>query len=339
MQGVSVLGVDLAKNVFQLHGVAADGRVVLRRRVSRSQLLGVVGNLSPCLIGIEACGGSRYWAGEFAKLGHEVRMMPAQYVRPFVKTNKNDSNDAEAICEAVQRPGMRFVAPKSRRQQEIQTVHRVRAARVANRTELINELRAMLSDLGITAGGGPSRLRRKLVEVLAQPELPFSGAEARCIRQMMLDWERLDESVKEMEALLGEVYRSTEVCQRLATIPGVGELTATAVFGAVGDPRSFKSGRHFAAWLGLVPRQSSSGNKQRLLGISKRGDRYLRALLVHGGRSVVRTSGNKTDRRSRWIADKAKTRGKNKAAVAVANKNARVIWKLLTSEQVYRTFP
>lgn len=336
MERISVLGVDLAKNIFQVHGVAGDGRVVVRKQLSRSKLTSFVANLSPCLIGMEASSGARHWVREFKKLGHDVRLMAPQFVKPFIKSDKNDANDAEGICEAVQRPNMRFVVEKSIEQQQIQMLHRIRSRRVASRTELCNEIRGLLADCGVTAPKGLQKLRDKITTLLDE-KTSFIWLDKE-LDELVKDWNRLDEGIHHSDLLLAEVFEKHEVCRRLETIPGIGTITATAIVGAVADINSFKSGRNLAAWLGLVPRQNSSGGKQRLSGITKRGEPYLRTLLIHGGRTVVKYAANKTDRRSKWIAEKIKTRGRNKAAVAVANKNARVIWKIMRSTEVYREF-
>jgi transposase len=334
METISILGIDLAKKVFQVHGVGESGKPVVRRKYSRSGLLRFVGSLKPCLIGLEATGGSRYWVRELSRFGHDVKLIAPQFVKPFVKSDKNDANDAEAICEAVQRPNMRFVAPKTQYQQDIQTMHRVRSRRITARTELCNEIRAILSDEGIVVPLGLSKLKSVVQDIMVSNKV--SENYRRILETLFIEWSQLDTHIARSETCLSEVYESNATCQRLTTIPGVGKLTATAIVGTVGDITNFKSGRHLSAWLGLVPKQHSSGGKQKLSGITKRGDKYLRSLLVHGGRSVVRTAGAKQDKRSRWITEKAKTRGKNKAAVAVANKNARVIWKLLSTEETYK---
>lgn len=273
---------------------------------------------------------------EFKGHGHDVRLIAPQFVKPFVKSDKNDRNDAEAICEAVQRPNMRFVAEKSRRQQAIQTVHRVRSNRVARRTELCNEIRGLLSDAGITAPMGLSRLLETVNKTLAGELL--EGWEQQTLENLRQEWTQLEGFISESDRMIKDIFESHPLCQRLTTIPGVGPITATALLGAVGDVHNFRTGRHLSAWLGLVPRQHSSGGKHRLGGITKRGDTYIRTLLIHGGRAVVSHCAKKTDRRSRWVAEKMKTRGKNKAAVAVANKNARVIWKIMSTEEVYKEF-
>lgn len=335
MDRISAMGIDLAKNIFQVHGVNSGGKVLVRKKLSRSGLVKFVANLEACLIGVEASGGARYWVREFRKLGHDARMIPAQFVKPFVKADKNDANDAEAICEAVQRPNMRFVGEKTIEQQEIQMVHRTRSGLITHRTALCNEIRAMLGDHGIQAPQGLIALRNKLTAVLSSEDVSLSGLLRGLLASLLEMWRESERQIEKLDRTLDEVFNQHEACRRLVTIPGVGKITATAILGTVPRDGDFRSGRHLSAWLGLVPRQNSSGGKQKLSGITKRGDCYLRTLLIHGGRTVVQYAAKKQDKRSQWVTEKAKTRGKNKAAVAVANKNARIIWKLLRTNEVY----
>ena len=334
---ITTMGIDLAKNVFQIHGVDENGKVLVRKKLPRSKLMEFIANTPVCLIGVEACGGSHYWVRQFKKHGHKVKMMPPQYVKPFVKTNKNDLNDAEAICEAVQRPNMHFVSEKSIEHQDIQSVHRIRQRLVRARTALANEMRGLLSEYGIILGQGIKVLRKRLPEILEEETLGDLTVLTREIFfKIYEEFCELDERVKFFDQKIEQIFRSNEACKRLAQIEGVGPLIATAAIATIGNPHHFKNGRQCAAWLGLVPRQSSSGGKTILLGISKRGDSYLRSLLVHGGRAVVAWLKDKKDPRSNWIREKEKTRGKNKTAVAVANKNARIIWKMLKTGENYR---
>jgi transposase len=337
MAKTTAIGIDLAKNVFQIHGVDELGRAIIKRKVSRSGLSKFVSTLEPCLIGVEASGGARFWVREFKKFGHDARMIPPQFVKPFVKSEKNDANDAEAICEAVQRPNMRFVAEKTMEQQDIQMLHRIRNGLVGHRTEMVNELRAIMGDYGIIAAKGIFRIREKTREVLSDEASNLSPIVRHVMEGIVERLRIYDEEINNLEKKLDEVFKAHEVCRRLISIPGVGKITATAIIGTVPHASHFKSGRHLSAWLGLVPRQNSSGGKQKLSGITKRGDTYLRTLLIHGGRTVVQHATKKADKRSQWISEKIKTRGKNKTAVAVANKNARVIWKILKTEEVFRT--
>lgn len=335
MERLTAIGVDLAKSVFQVHGVNSEGKASVRRKLSRKGLVEFMANLEPCLIGLEACGGARFWVREFKKHGHDARMIAPQFVKPFVKSDKNDANDAEAICEAVQRPSMRFVAEKTQEQQLIQLVHRHRASLVENRTETMNEMRALFFDVGIVIAQGERHLRDKTDEVLcSKVELPEVADVV--LHRLWKKWKFLEEQITESNQQIDEIFDSHDVCRRLATIPGVGKITATAILGTVPHVSNFKSGRHLSAWLGLVPKQNSSGGKQKLGGITKRGDTYLRTLLIHGGRAVALHAAKKEDKRSAWIVEKIKTRGRNKAAVAIANKNARVIWKILKTEEVYK---
>jgi len=336
MKAISVMGIDLAKNVFHVYAEDRNRKGVVRKRFSRSQIIRFVANTSKCLIGVEACGGANFWVREFKKFGHTVRMIPPQYVKPFVKTNKNDFNDAQAICEAVQRPSMHFVSEKSIEQQDIQILHRVRNRLVRNRIGVCNEIRGFLAEYGIVSGSGVSKLRKKVQEILSTDEGQFTGRAKTVIGELYGEWIQMEERIERLNEQIKGVFEGDESCQRISKIPGVGPITATAIVAAVGNPSVFKNGRQMAAWLGLVPRQSSSGGKSTLLGISKRGDNYCRMLLVHGGRSVVKYAPNKLDKQSLWVSEKRRTRGYNKAAVAVANKNARIIWRMLMTGESYR---
>jgi transposase len=338
-QKLSVLGIDIAKQVFHLVGMDAHGTIQLRKRLYRAQMMVFIAQLPPTCIGMEACGGAHYWARRFREHGHEVKLMAPQFVAPYRKANKNDLRDAEAIAEAMTRPTMRFVAVKSVDQQDLQALHRVRERLMKARTALINETRGLLHEYGIVVPQGAATFRKHALEKLATEEAkanltPHSLA---LFQQLLEELAALDARVATYDAKLAQVAQTHPVCQRLMTIPGLGELTATALVAAVSDATQFKNGRQFAAWLGLVPRQHSTGGKERLLGISKRGDSYLRKLLVHGARSCLRWVGRKRDSRSQWVQSLMERRGWNRAAVALANKNARVAWVLLGTEQVYRT--
>ena len=336
---ISVLGIDLAKNVFQLHGVDENGRTMLRKRVRRGELMVVVSQLHPCLIGMEACGGAHYWARRFQNVGHTVRLMPAQYVKAYVKTNKNDYADAEAISEAVTRPSMRFVEIKSEEQQEIQALHRIRERLVKARTALANEIRGFLAEFGVVLKQGRKYLVGNLGVILEEQKEKFSSKMFQTLLQLGPELKELSRRVDGYDRELEKLGKTHPVCQRLQEIPGVGPITASAIIATVGNPRAFKNGRHFSAYLGLVPRQSSSGGKDRLLGISKRGNGYLRKLLIHGARSALRTVGRRNDRQSAWAKCLVARRGVNRTTVAIANKNARIIWALLTSDQRYKATP
>ena len=279
--------------------------------------------LAPCLIGMETCGSAHYWARELEKMGHTVKLMAPQFVKPYVKSNKNDANDAEAICEAVARPTMRFVAIKTIEQQDIQAVHRIRSELVQQRTAKGNQIRGLLSEYGLVMGQRIEVLRKALPLLLEDAENGLTIDFRTLLEGLQQDLITLDERVDEMDKKIRLLASSNEDAKRLQQIPGIGPITATALICAIGDGKQFKRGRDLAAWLGLTPRQHSSGGKDRLLGISKRGDAYLRTLLIHGARSVLRVAGNKEDPRSRWIQSLCGRRNKNIAAVALANKNAR----------------
>ena len=330
---IKVLGIDIAKRVFQLHGVDAKGKIVLRKRLPRHQLLNFIANLPPCLIGIESCSGAHYWARQFQVYGHVVKLIPPQYVKPYVKTNKNDANDAEAICEAVSRPNMRFVSIKEEAQQDIQSLHRFRQRVVQQRTALVNQIRGLLTEYGIIIPQGIGHIRKTLPQVLENQEgyLTSLALEVLCdLHQELLS---IDAKVKSLDKRLNQLCQKIEACQRIQQVEGIGPLTATALVAAIGDISHFKNGRHLAAWLGLVPRQYSSGNRQVLLGISKRGDRYLRTLLIHGARAFISLA----RKRSSWLENLIKRCGKQKAYVALASKNARIVWSLLAKQSVYQS--
>ena len=330
------VGLDLAKNVFQVHGVDGYEVVRCRRQLRRSEVLKFFAGRPPCLIGMEACAGAHYWARELAKLGHTVKLMAPQLVKPYVTSQKNDANDADGICEAVGRPKMRFVAVKTVAQQEVQAAHRIRSELIRHRTAKVNQIRGLLAEFGLVVGRRIEVLRRALPELLEDGDNGLSGGVRRLVDGLRRDLVQLDERVAEVEAVIVAEARANEACVRLQTIPGIGPLTASALVSAVGDGRQFKNGRQLAAWVGLVPGQDSSGGKPRLLGISKHGDTYLRTLLIHGGRAVERTCGAKTDPRSRWLRAVGERRHRNIAAVAQANRNARIAWALLTRGESYR---
>jgi len=336
---ITAMGIDLAKSVFQLHGVDRHGKAVLRKKLPRVQLGAFMANLSPCLIGMEACAGSNFWAREFKKAGHEVRLIPAQFVKPFVKSNKNDAADAEAICEALQRPNMRFAAPKSIEQQDIQSLHRIRKRLIGARTALINELRGLVGEYGVVLPRGPSMIRKHIGVAVqkAVEEGQMTAMSEKSILDLFEELAALDGRVKNYDDKIQSIHRAHPVCQRLSKMPGIGPITATAMIASVGNAQAFKNGRQFAAWLGLVPRQHSSGGKERLLGISKRGDTYLRMLLIHGARVVLRyRKENPQSKQEIWINNLVERRGMNRAAVALANKNARRIWVLMARDEEYR---
>ena len=333
---VTTVAIDLAKNVFHVHGADTSGKPVIRRRLTRAKLSPFIANLPPCLIGMEACGGAHHWARRFQAMGHEVRLISPHFVKPFVKSNKNDRNDAEAICEALMRPTMRFVGIKTVTQQDRQALHRVRDRLVGERTALVNQIRGLLGEYGIVVATGLSVLGRRLPEILEDAENELNPHARRLFADLYQELIELAQRIKPFDQSLQRTARQDEVCRRLVAVEGIGPVIARAVTASVGDPRVFKNGRQFAASLGLVPRQYSTGGKPKLGSISKRGDPYLRKLLIQGAVAAINRSSNKPSRKARWIQALVKRRGKQKAAVALANKNARVIWALLARGETYQ---
>jgi transposase len=333
MEQITTLGIDLAKRVFALHGVNSMGHVVLRRTVRREQLMKIVSRLPRCLIGMEASAGAHEWARRFIALGHEVKLMAAKFVIPYRKSGKNDGNDAEAICEAVSRPRMRFVPVKSAEQQALLALHRTRQGFITERTAIINRIRALLTEFGIALPQRPEVVRR---EALACAEtLPHLAR--RMIEDLRTHLMLLDERIMAYDQELEAQAKASEPARRLMRIRGIGPLTALAIVATVGNARDFKSGRQFAAWLGLTPRQHSSGGKNRLGHITKRGDAYLRGLLVQGARAAFNTAAMHTDRLSRWAIAMYARRGYRRTLVAIAAKNARIAWALLSKSETLRT--
>jgi transposase len=326
---ITTVGIDLAKNVFQVHGVDARGKVVLRRQLRREQVARFFVKLPPCLIGMEACASSHHWGRTLERFGHAVRLMAPQFVKPYVKTNKNDAADAEAICEAVSRQNMRFVPIKSIEQQAILSVHRVRQGFVKARTAQANQIRGLLGEFGLVIPKGICHVAERVPGLLedASNELPL--ALRQLIDRLTSHLKDLDQQVRELERQIIAWHRGSELSRKLEKIPGIGPLAATALVASIADPRSFKNGRQVSAWLGLVPRQNSSGGKSTLLGISKRGDVYLRTLLIHGARSVILMAKRQTENKNVWLAKLLNRRHPNIAAVALANKNVRTVWALL----------
>jgi transposase len=333
---VTTIGLDIAKNVFQVHGVDQHGKVALRKRLSRGKVLAFFANLPRCVIGLEACGGAHYWARELTKLGHEVRLMPPQYVRPYVKTNKHDAADAEACCEAVQRPGMRFVPVKNEQQQALLMLHRIRDRLIAERTGTINAIRGHMAEFGMVAAQRDAGLKA-LIAIIADGDDVRLPALAREL--LVLQVEHLRQIEARIAALDGRLVRQAredDACRRLTEAPGIGPVIATAMVATVGNARLFSSGRSFAAWLGLTPRQHATGGKGRLLGISKRGDGYLRRQLMHGARSLVRLAQGRAGPPWAWINALLARRPFNVVVAAVANKLARMIWAMLSRGEAYR---
>jgi transposase len=333
---VTTIGLDIAKNVFQVHGVDEHGRVVLRKRLARAKVLAFFANLPRCLIGLEACGGAHYWARELSALGHEVRLMPPQYVKAYVRTNKHDAADAEGCCEAVQRPGMRFVPVKSEQQQATLMLHRVRDQLIGQRTATINALRGHLAELGIVAAQRQAGVR-ELLAVLGEVEDERIPPLAREMLQTLATHLRqLEDKLAELDRRLVALTRTDPVCRALSAVPGVGPVIATAFAATVPDATVFRSGRHLAAWLGLVPRQHASGGKARHLGLSKRGDGYLRRQLIHGARALVWRTPGREGRLCGWINGLRQRRPFNVVVAAVANKLARILWAMLARGEAYR---
>jgi transposase len=332
---IKVLGIDLAKTVFQLHGLNGKGKSVLRKRLTRDKLVEFIANLPPCLIGMEACSGAHYWARRFEKMGHTVKLISPQFVKPFVKSNKNDRNDARAIAEAVSRPDMKFVAIKTLEQQDILLLHRTRQLVVKQRTAQVNQIRGLLAEYGVVIPKGIQHVQTLLAVLENNQEKITPRAEA-IFKRLYEQFTVFEEQVKGYDAQLEGIAKQDVKCREIMKIEGIGPLTASAIVATIGDAKVFKNGREVAAWLGLVPKQHSSGNRIILGGISKRGDRYVRTLLIHGARAVVSRCQTKTDKRSLWINDKEKRRGHNKASVALANKNARIIGSMLKTGECYR---
>jgi transposase len=331
MKEITTVGVDLAKSVFTVHGVDAAGRTVLRKTVRREKLMELMVALPPCLIGMEACGGAHDWARKFEAHGHRVGIMMARFVAPYRKSSKNDGNDAEAICEAVARPNMRFVPVKSAEQQAILSLHRVRQGFIEQRTATINRIRGLLAEFGMVLPQRAEQVRRAAV-VVAE-ELPILVREA--IADLRAHLSYLDQRIAQYERQLIELARQREAAVRIQRLPGVGPLTASAITASISDGHEFANGRQFAAWLGLVPRQYSTGGKARMGRITKRGDAYLRTLLMLGARAVLQSAAHKTDRLSRWAMALRARRGYHRAIIAVAAKNARIIWALLANNREF----
>lgn len=336
MNEITTVGLDLAKHVFHVIGCDSHGKEISRKALRRGQVLSYFANLPRCLIGMEACAGAHYWARQLRELGHEVRLIPAQYVKAYVRGNKHDYNDARAIAEAVCRPEMRFVAVKTVEQQDLQALHRLRQARVAERTALCNQLRGLVAEYGIVLPQGVAVLRKRLPELLEDAESGLSEGFRPLLARGYQQLCELDGHIDFYTAQIQRQAREQAAVQRLQTVPGYGPIVASVFHSVVGDGRAYRRGRDVSAALGLVPRQHSSGGKAVLLGISKRGDRYLRGLLVHGARAVVRQAATKDDRLSRWINRIRASRGVNKATVALANKLARIGWAILRHGTVYQ---
>lgn len=342
MGEVTAIGLDLAKSVFQVHGVSACGEVVIRRRLRRSEVVGFFEGLSPCVVGVEACATAHHWARTLSAFGHEVRLMPAAYVKPYVKRQKNDMRDAEAICEAVTRPSMRFVPVKSVEQQSVLSLHRVRDLLIRQRTSLINALRAHLAEYGIAVAQGQAG--RSFLEALVEDEdCDLIPPLARMALLPLVDQiHALTQAAGGLEAAIKAWHRSNATSRRLATIPGIGPITASALAATIAEPSSFRSGRHLAAWLGLTPRESSSGGKQRLGRISKQGDPYLRRLLVVGATAVLRflrANGSPASTLLTWAGRLKMHKPYKVVALSLANKLARIAWAVMVRGETFMAQP
>jgi transposase len=335
MKNIKVVGIDLAKNIFQLHGCNSQGKCVLRKRLTREKLVEFMANSPPCLIGIEACIGAHHWARLFKKMGHTVKIMAPQFVKPYVRSNKNDRNDARAIAEAVTRPDMKFVPIKNIEQQDTLLVHRARALMIKQRTAQANQIRGLLAEYGIIISKGITHLD-KLTEILENNKNKLTEKSHAIFTKLQEQFKTYDVEISVYDKQIAVIADQDVRCKEIMKIEGIGSLTASAAVATIGDATVFKNGREVSAWLGLVPKQYSSGNTIRLSGISKWGDRYVRTLLIHGARTVVKNCENKTERKNRWVEDKKQRCGYNKAAVALANKNARIIWAILASGECYR---
>ncbi len=333
---ITTLGIDLAKSVFQLHGVDADGAVVLQKKLRRGAVLDFLGKLGPCLVGMEACATSHYWAREITALGHDVRLIPPAYVKPYVKRQKNDAADAEAICEAVTRPNMRFVPVKTEEQQSVLVLHRSRDLLMRQRTMILNAIRAHFAEFGIIAAQGPRRVAKLVGRLSDRDDLGLPTIARSALLSLGDQLENLAEEIGKIERQLLVWHRQSAASQRLETIPGVGIITATALAASVPDPAVFRSGRQFAAYLGLVPRQNSSGGKDRLGHISKMGNGYLRRLLVVGATSVTRRAPTNDTRTGAWVRSLLERKPTRVVTVAIANKTARTAWALLAKGETYK---
>ena len=333
---ITTIGIDLAKTSFSLVGTNKHGKVVLRKTLSRNKLMPFIAQCPPCLIGLEACSGAHYWARELEKLGHEPRIIAVKFIEPYRKGSKNDNNDAEAICEAARRPNIWYVPVKSADQQALLCVHRVRQGVVSERTRWINRARGLLSEFGIVIPKGRYAVQAALPVILTDQDNGLPELARQMIHDLWLSIQQANEQILGYDRALSRLAREDETAKRILTIPGVGELTATGVVASVPDPRLFKNSRQFSAWLGLVPRQYTTGGHIRLGRITKRGDKYLRMCLVHGARAVIAKLGDKQDHVSCWVRGVIERRGYLRAVVALAARNARLIWTLMVKREDYR---
>jgi transposase len=336
MPAITTIGLDIAKSVFQVHGVDAQGNVVFRRQLKRRYVLSFFQKLPPCLVGIEACATSHYWSRELQALGHKVRLMPPAYVKPYVKRQKNDATDAEAICEAVTRPNMRFVETKTPEQQGCLTLHRTRHLFIRQQTSVINAIRAHLAEFGIVAPVGRMGVDQLLTVVSDASDKRLPEVTRSCVAALGAQLQMLKAQILEFDRMIRAWHRSSEASKRLDAIPGVGPALATALVASVADPKAFRSGRDFSAWIGLVPKQSSSGGKDKLGSISKQGDRYLRSLFTAGALAVIRYAKIHGTRHRPWLTALLARRPTKVAAIALANKLARMAWAMMARGEQYR---
>jgi transposase len=333
---ITTIGIDLAKAVLQVHGVDKHGNAGLRKQLKRKDVLSFFANLEPCLIGMEACGSAHYWARKFSELGHTVKLMAPQFVKPYVKTNKSDRNDAEAICEAVERPNMRFVAVKTIEMQAVLALHRARQGFVKARTAQANQIRGLLAEFGIVVPKGIGHIAKRLPEILEDGENALPGIMRELLQRLGANLRDMDKQVKELEPQIVLWHQENEASRKLEAITGIGALGASAMVATLGDAKSFKNARQVPAWLGMVPRHEGTGGNVKLGRISKRGDVYLRTLLIHGARSAIAAVERRPDHADEWLKKLLARRNKNVAAVALAAKNARIAWALLAHERSYQ---
>jgi len=333
---ITTIGIDLAKMVFQVHGIDQHGKVGLRKGLKRKDVVSFFANLEPCLIGMEACGSAHYWARKLSEFGHTVRLMAPQFVKPYVKTNKSDRNDAEAICEAVTRPNMRFVAVKTAPMQAVLALHRARQGFVKARTAQANQIRGLLAEFGMVIPKGIGHIAKRLPEILEDGENGLPGMMRELLQRLGANLKDMDQQVGELERQIMLWHRENAASRKLEAIAGIGPLTASAMVATLGDAKSFKNARQVPAWLGMVPRHEGTGGNVKLGGISKRGDVYLRTLLIHGARAVIAHIERKPDHADAWLNKLLARRNKNIAAVALAAKNARIAWALLAHERSYQ---
>ena len=334
-QNITRVGIDLAKNIFQVCAVNNHGKVLFNKTIKRSELKSFIANIPACEIILESCASSNYWYRIFSAYGHEVKLINPAYVRPYVKTNKNDAADAEALCEAATRPTMRFVQPKTPEQQDVQLLHRVRIRLVSRRTSLSNQLRGLLGEYGITINEGINNVRKQLPRILENAENDLSAPARSVFAQLYDELIEIDKRVDTLSNQLIQLSKSQPRCQQFTTVYGIGPMVSTALYAAMGDPKHYKNGREFAAFLGLVPRQYSTGGKPKLGGISKRGDTQTRTLLIQGAQAALSRMSKRSDRLSQWACKIKERRGHNIATVALANKLARICWAMAKNNTTF----